>query len=163
MGAASRKLNLTRIEIAKLIEECMTRARNLHGLPEGSLEFHPGPPVTILADADEVGAAVSNLLDNAVKYSGSKVKVTVETEKLDQKFVIGAGERRGLRHPQNRTQPRLQAFPPRPRPARVARQGHGLGLYIVRSVAKRHGGRAWAHSEGPGKGSVFVLQLPIAR
>jgi len=41
--------------------------------------------------------------------------------------------------------------------------GTGLGLYIVRSVAKRHGGRAWAESEGPGHGSTFVLQLPISR
>ena len=41
--------------------------------------------------------------------------------------------------------------------------GTGLGLYIVRSVAKRHGGRAWAESEGPGRGSTFVLQLPIVK
>jgi two-component system, OmpR family, sensor histidine kinase SenX3 len=48
-----------------------------------------------------------------------------------------------------------------PSASRVA--GTGLGLYIVRSVAKRHGGLAWAESEGPGRGSTFVLQLPIAR
>ena len=42
-------------------------------------------------------------------------------------------------------------------------RGIGLGLYIVRSVAKRHGGRAWAESEGPGRGSTFVLQLPIVK
>jgi signal transduction histidine kinase len=41
--------------------------------------------------------------------------------------------------------------------------GTGLGLFIVRSVAKRHGGRAWAESEGMGQGSTFVLQLPILR
>ena len=47
---------------------------------------------------------------------------------------------------------------PGPLAARV--KGTGLGLYIVRSVAKRHGGRAWAESEGPGRGSTFVLQFP---
>ena len=46
---------------------------------------------------------------------------------------------------------------PGPLASRV--KGTGLGLYIVRSVAKRHGGRAWAESEGPGHGSTFVLQL----
>ena len=42
-------------------------------------------------------------------------------------------------------------------------KGTGLGLFIVRSVAKRHRGRVWAESEGPGRGSTFVLQLPIAK
>ena len=41
--------------------------------------------------------------------------------------------------------------------------GLGLGLFIVRSVAKRHGGRVWAESEGPGHGSTFLLQFPIAK
>ena len=50
-----------------------------------------------------------------------------------------------------------------PGPLATRVKGTGLGLYIVRSVAKRHGGRAWAESEGPGHGSTFVLQLPIAK
>ena len=41
-------------------------------------------------------------------------------------------------------------------------KGSGLGLFIVRSVAKKHGGRAFAESEGPGHGSTFTLLLPKA-
>ena len=50
-----------------------------------------------------------------------------------------------------------------PGPLATRVKGMGLGLYIVRSVAKRHGGRVWAESEGPGQGSTFVLEFPIAR
>ena len=47
--------------------------------------------------------------------------------------------------------------------AAARRNGTGLGLFIVRSVAKRHGGRVWAESEGLGRGSRFVLELPTAK
>src|SRR6266567_66280 len=85
MGAVSRKLNLSRIAVSDLIEECLARARTLHRLSQESLQYHPGPPAAILGDVDEVRAAVSNLIDNAVKYSGSAVKITVETAKDDGK------------------------------------------------------------------------------
>jgi signal transduction histidine kinase len=40
-------------------------------------------------------------------------------------------------------------------------KGTGLGLFVVRSVIKRHGGKVFAASEGPGRGSTFTVQLPV--
>src|SRR5579859_2887959 len=67
------KPNLARLDFNSVVEECLTRVRTLHQLPEESLQYHPGPSIAILGDLDEVRAAVSNLIDNAVKYSGSAV------------------------------------------------------------------------------------------
>src|ERR1700687_3404616 len=81
------KLNLSRIELNGVVEECVSRALALYQISADSLEYRPGPPSTILGDPDEVRAAISNLVDNAVKYSNNPVKVTIETSPQDSKYV----------------------------------------------------------------------------
>jgi two-component system sensor histidine kinase SenX3 len=163
ISPTSRRPNLSTVDLVSMVEDCVARARSLYNLPAESLVYRSSAPVMVLADVDEVRAAVSNLVDNAVKYSGSNVKVTVETAAVDQKYACvrvcdsGAGiEKAQLKEV-------FKRFHRVPGPASARVPGTGLGLYIVRAVAKRHGGRAWAESDGIGQGSTFVLQLPIAR
>src|SRR5579864_1770382 len=163
MGAASRKPNLMPIDLGGVVGECLARARTLHAIRPESLEYHPGPPVTVLGDLDEVRAAILNLIENAVKYSGSDVKITVETDNLDGKYVSLRVRDEGAGIPRAELKRIFKRFYRVPGSLAARVKGIGLGLYIVRSVAKRHGGRAWAESEGPGRGSTFVLQLPIAK
>lgn len=164
IGSTSRhKLNLSRVDVNDVVEECLVRARTLHRVSPESFEYHPGPPVTILADPDEVRAAVSNLIDNAVKYSGNPVKVSVAIEPVDGKYVTVRVKDQGVGISKLELKQIFKRFYRVPGPLAARVKGTGLGLYIVRSVAKRHGGRAWAESEGPGRGSTFVLQLPIVQ
>ncbi len=163
VGQSSHKPNLARIELRSVIEECAERVRTLHHLSEESLAFRPGPPTVIFADADEVRAAVSNLIDNAVKYSQKPVRVKVETERVDGKFVCVRVQDQGAGLPKMELKRVFKRFYRVPGPIAARVKGTGLGLFIVRSVAKRHGGRAWAESEGPGRGSTFILQLPLAK
>jgi two-component system sensor histidine kinase SenX3 len=163
IGLARPNLNLTRIALNDLVEECLARTRAAHRVPEGALTFHPGPTATILGDLDEVRAAISNLIDNAVKYSGTTVAVTVETVAVDAKFVTVRVRDQGPGIQKNELKRIFRRFYRVPGQLAARVKGTGLGLFIVRSVAKRHGGRAWAESEGPGHGSTFVLQLPIVQ
>jgi signal transduction histidine kinase len=164
VGAVSRCLNLSRFEIDGLIQESIGKARTLHGLAPGALEFRPaGPPLVVEGDRDEVRAAVSNLIDNAVKYSGPEVSVTVEAAGVDGKYVAVRVRDQGAGIAKPELKRVFKRFYRIPGPLGTRVKGTGLGLYIVRSVAKRHRGRVWAESEGPGKGSLFVLELPIAR
>lgn len=162
MGA-SRKLNLSRIDLSQVIEESLMRARALYRLTPEALTYSPEGVTTIMGDADEVRAAVSNLIDNAVKYSGSNVKVRVETGKIDNRYVELRVKDEGPGIPKTELKQIFKRFHRVPGSLATRVKGTGLGLYIVRSVAKRHGGQAWAESEGPGQGSTFVLQLPIAK
>jgi len=163
VGPSNRKLNVAPIDLADVVEECLARARMLHHVPVESLNYAAGPAVKIMGDMDEVRAAVSNLIDNAVKYSGPEVNVTVETANLDGKYISLRVKDHGPGIPKTELKQIFKRFYRVSGPLATRVKGTGLGLYIVRSVAKRHGGRAWAESEGPGHGSTFVLQLPIAK
>jgi two-component system, OmpR family, sensor histidine kinase SenX3 len=163
IGPGNRKPNRTSIDVGALVDGCVARARTLHGATAESLEYDPGPRITIMGDSDEVQAAVSNLIDNAVKYSASNTHVKVEISRAGAKYVSVRVRDEGPGIPKNELKRIFKRFYRVPGPIATRVQGTGLGLYIVRSVAKRHGGRVWAESGGPGHGSTFVLQLPLAK
>lgn len=163
IGQPNRKLNVSSIDFGRIVEDCMARARRLYDVPSEALTYKPGPPVTIRGDSDEVRAAIANLIDNAVKYSGKDGRVTVETGSVDGGYVIVRVTDNGPGIPKTELKQVFRRFYRIPGPIATKVKGTGLGLFIVRSVAKRHGGKVWAESAGPGHGSTFVLQLPITR
>lgn len=163
VGPSRRKLYLAPIDLGAVVEGCLARVRNLYQVPPEFLEYQPGPAVSILGDLDEVQAAVTNLLENAVKYSGSQIRVSVAIEQVDGKYVSLRVKDQGIGIPRSELKRIFKRFHRVPGLLTTRVKGTGLGLFIVRSVAKRHGGRAWAESEGPGRGSTFLLQFPISK
>ena len=163
IGHANRLTSSSPIDLRSLLEECVVRARTLHNLGPESLQYETGPAIEVQGDVDEVRAAVSNLIDNAIKYSSNDVHVLVEVANTDGKYVTLRVRDRGAGIPKTELKRIFKRFYRVPGPLATRLKGTGLGLYIVRSVAKRHGGRAWAESEGPGHGSTFVLQLPLLK
>jgi two-component system, OmpR family, sensor histidine kinase SenX3 len=163
VGTSNRVLNTAPVDLNQLVSECVNRVRALHTLQPQLLEIKAGPPAIILGDKSELQAAVSNLLENAVKYSGNTIKIVAETEDVDDGYVRFKVRDQGVGIPKSELKRIFKRFYRVPGLHAARLKGTGLGLYIVRSVAKRHGGRAWAESEGPGQGSTFVLQLPVLR
>jgi signal transduction histidine kinase len=161
-GSARRKLQKVPIDLPTVVRECLSRVRTAHHVPEGALEYRSGPEVTILGDPGEVEAAVSNLIENAVKYSGDRVHVDVAIEATGKYASLRVRDQ-GAGIPRTELKRIFKRFHRVPGPLATRVKGTGLGLFIVRSVAKRHGGRVWAESEGPGHGSTFLLQFPIAK
>jgi two-component system, OmpR family, sensor histidine kinase SenX3 len=161
-GSARRKVQRVPIDLATVVRESLARVRTAHHVPDGALEYRPGPDITILGDPGEVEAAVSNLIENAVKYSGDRVHVAVEVETAG-KYASLRVKDQGAGIPRAELKRIFKRFHRVPGPLATRVKGTGLGLFIVRSVAKRHGGRVWAESEGPGRGSTFLLQFPIAK
>ena len=116
----------------------------------------------VLGDGDELKAAVWNLIDNAVKYSTGAINVRVELEELDNQRLAIRVTDHGLGISPAELKRIFRRFYRIPTGVAVRAKGSGLGLFIVRSVARKHGGRAFAESAGTGQGSTFTLQLPAA-
>jgi len=163
VGSTAHRLNPTRIDLDEVVRSSVELVRTLHRVPAEALRYQPCGPATVFGDLEEIRAAITNLIDNAVKYSAAEVNVTVETARLDERFVVLRVKDQGPGIPKTELNRVFRRFYRVPGPLASRIKGTGLGLYIVRSVAKRHGGRAWAESEGPGHGSTFALQLPIAK
>jgi signal transduction histidine kinase len=114
----------------------------------------------ILGDPDELHTAVTNLLDNAVKYSPDGVHIAVELDAPDEELLVLRVRDRGVGVPQDELKRIFKRFYRVRRRGRPRVKGTGLGLFIVRSIVRNHGGRVFAQSEGAGKGTTVTLELP---
>ncbi|MEP6818108.1 MAG: HAMP domain-containing sensor histidine kinase [bacterium] len=162
-GQRRRKLNLRKIDVGELARECVDLTRVRHNLNADSVRFTEsvnGERPQVKADADELRAAISNLLDNAVKYSVKDIQISVEVATLDAKKVAVRIEDSGIGIPAAQLKRVFRRFYRVPGRVMSRIKGTGLGLFIVRSVVERHGGKVFAESEGPGHGSRFTIELP---
>ena len=162
-GSILRRSARTRLDLAEIARECVELARTRFHLGPDALEYvERTPNATVLGDGDELKAAVWNLIDNAVKYSSTPVKVRVELEELPQQRVAIRVTDHGVGISPAELKRIFKRFYRIPASVAVRTKGTGLGLFIVRSVARKHGGRAYAESAGEGRGSTFTLLLPVA-
>lgn len=160
----TKQLNRSPIDLRVLVDECVQLARLRHHLPEGALDYRAFVrEATVSGDLEELKAAISNLLDNAVKYSGQRVRVMVELAHSGASQLAVRVRDEGVGIPPSELKRIFKRFYRIPNAMALRVKGTGLGLFIVRSVAERHGGRAYAESEGSDRGSTFTLELPTIR
>ena len=119
--------------------------------------LHPLPPIKI--DLARVGLAIQNLIDNALKYTPKDGTIIVKAEVIDEYMQITVADN-GIGVPKNQMEKLFTKFFRGTNAVKQETNGTGLGLYIVKNIARRHGGDVWAKSE-EGKGTTFYLALPL--
>jgi two-component system sensor histidine kinase SenX3 len=165
LGARGRHSDRHAIDVSALVSECLSLARTRHRLPSETLtyqeRFTDNGPRLVLGDENELKAVVSNLVDNAIKYSGPQVRVAVELEQTDPATITLRVRDQGIGISASQQKRIFKRFYRIPGTMATRIRGTGLGLFIVRSVVSRHGGKVYAESGGPGHGSTFIVQLPL--
>lgn len=157
-----RRIAAERVDLAEVARECIELAHMRFRLPETAvfLRDRTSRAPIVIGDADELKAAIWNLIDNAVKYSASDphIAITIEETADHTRYALKVADR-GAGISKDELKRVFRRFY-RIHGLSLRAKGSGLGLFIVRSVAKRHGGKAYAESEGAGRGSTFTLLLP---
>ena len=158
----SRPLRRLRVDVREVLTECVELARKRHYLPDGQMLLESfagtGPP-RVRGDAEELRIAFSNVLDNAVKYSTRTVDIRAELLQEGGDLLVRVSDH-GVGIPPAELKRIFRRFYRVPLRSAVNIKGTGLGLFLVKSIARRHGGDAFAYSDGLGKGATITIRLP---
>jgi len=165
LGARLRRASPMPVDFGAVVEECLGLARRRHHLPTeavtATVRHVDGASFQVLGDEEDLKAMVSNLVDNAIKYSGPEVHVAVELEQADPATATLRVRDRGIGISPSERKRIFKRFYRIPGAMSTRVKGTGLGLFIVRSVVARHGGKVFVESDGAGQGSTFIVQLPV--
>jgi two-component system, OmpR family, sensor histidine kinase SenX3 len=156
----------TETDFSNLVRECMELARTRHHLDPAALQYEGptnGDGAQVDADPEELRTAISNILDNAIKYSTGNVDVSVRVETPDEKRVVLKVRDRGVGIPTHALKRVFKRFYRVPGRTQSQVKGTGLGLFIVRSIARAHGGKVFAESGGSLRGTTIVFELPRSK
>jgi signal transduction histidine kinase len=151
------------LDFDALVRECIEVACTSHHLPTQAVSYETtmnGTGAMVTGDSEELRTAVSNLLDNAIKYSGVHVDVCVSMKVSAPKYIALSVQDHGVGIPAPELKRIFRRFYRVQNRTLSKVKGTGLGLFIVRAIARKHGGRVFAASEGEGHGTTVVMQLP---
>ncbi len=159
---ASGKRNWQEVDFAEVVRDTLELARLRHNLKPDALRFGSDPPgnLVVMGNPEELRTAVFNLFDNAIKYSGRNTDIVVDVRTPDIDTIFLSVRDQGIGIPRVELKRIFNRFYRIQNAATGQVKGTGLGLFIVRAVARRYGGDAYAESQGEGLGSTFTIRLP---
>jgi signal transduction histidine kinase len=166
-GRTSHKtrFNASIIDLGQMVKECVDLTRVQYNLGSDALSYTEAlddSRALVSGEPDELRAVVSNLLDNAVKYSDREINISIEVATLDARRVAVRVRDTGIGIQGAQLKRIFKRFYRAPGGLMSRIKGTGLGLFIVRSIVEKHGGRVFAESAGLGQGSMFTILLPRA-
>ncbi len=157
LSAEPREPRRQPTDLAGLVRDVAARFEEIENVKRVRISAPESVPMEV--DGSRLEQVISNLLDNALKYSEPDAPVEVELVDSDERVVISVSDR-GIGVDEEMPERLFEAFG---RGANAEHlQGIGLGLYISRQIVQRHGGHIEASRRSDGPGSTFTVTLPRA-
>jgi len=161
--SGTQHLDRVRLRLFDLVEEVVEQLRPIAAGKHLALEVVcPDPTLQVFADRDKLIQVITNLVDNAIKFTPKGGKITVEVGRKDPGRVMITVADTGEGIPAEAIAKLFEPFYQVSRPAGAHAKGLGLGLSIVKTLVELHGGTISATSE-VGKGSEFCILLPAIK
>jgi signal transduction histidine kinase len=157
-GDASR----SEVDLRTVVAEAVERAQPRADLLQAELAAALGPDaVLVVADAEQVGRILDNLINNALTYTACKPRVSI-TLARSEGYALARVADNGVGIPSGQRERVFERFYRCNEPEFRHVRGTGLGLYISRRLAEAHGGSLTIESSEPGQGTAFALALPVS-
>jgi two-component system, OmpR family, sensor histidine kinase SenX3 len=165
LGQRVRSQVRVRVDMDQLVQEAVATAMLRYHLDQDAIQLEqrqlqPGTSFAVAGNPEELRTAVLNVIDNAVKYSPDGAHLSIVLSVESDAWVMVSVTDQGLGIPQPQLKLIFRRFYRVPNRSILRVKGTGLGLFLVRSIARQHGGDAFAESAGEGRGSTIHLQLP---
>jgi len=155
------ELRQERVELASVLRQSVEACRPLAAEARHELNFSlPPEPVYLHADPARLAQVFSNLLNNACKYTESGGRIWLTAERQGSDVVVHVKDT-GMGIPSDKLASIFEMFTQIDRSLGRSQGGLGIGLTLVKRLVELHGGSVEAFSEGQGRGSKFVVRLPI--
>ena len=157
-----RPTSVDKVDMKELINEAAEIVRTRYNLPDGIIRLGETANAFVLGDRAELSTVFVNLLENAVKYSGDDRRINIKLRRppLGNKVEIFIKDN-GIGIAPSDLKRIFKRFYRVQTGAAKERRGTGLGLFIVRAMLEKHGGKVRAESDGEGRGSTMIVQLPL--
>jgi two-component system, OmpR family, sensor histidine kinase SenX3 len=165
LGQRHRQQNRTLINFNSLVADCIAITPQRHDLPSGSIVLEPVPGavrLNTLGIAEDLRTAVINVLDNAVKYSPDGVHIRCALAIINYTTIALTITDTGVGLDPSQFKRIFNRFYRVPGRSIAKIKGTGLGLFLVRNIARQHGGDATASSPGHNLGTTITITLPLA-
>jgi signal transduction histidine kinase len=160
--AGQLHVEMRRVELAPVVETAVATAHAAAPAKDIVLRVELDPAAgAVLGDRERLEQIVCNLVANALKFTPSRGRVDVRLRRAGDTARITVADT-GCGIPENMLPHIFDEFRQGRRAPGATGQGLGLGLTIVRRLVELHGGRVSARSDGPGRGAIFIVDLPAA-